>query len=153
MKEYMQKAIDKALEGVKEGESPFGSCIVKDGKVIAVAHNTVLSKNDPTNHAEINAIRKACRKLGHHDLSGCVLYSTTEPCPMCFAAIHWAKIQRIIFGTEIADVKNLGFSELTISNDEMKKKGGATVEIIGDFMRDECLELLSSWKKGKGRIY
>ncbi|HID73329.1 TPA: nucleoside deaminase [Candidatus Micrarchaeota archaeon] len=149
----MKKALDKAHEGIKKGESPFGSCIVKDGKVIAVAHNTVLSENDPTNHAEINAIRKACKNLGHHDLSGCIIYSTAEPCPMCFAAIHWAKIGRIIFGTGISDVKNLGFSELTISNEEMRDKGGSKVEVIGDFMRDECLELLGNWKQKGGEIY
>ncbi len=149
----MKRAIDKAHEGVKKGESPFGACIVKGKEIIAVAHNSVLSKNDPTNHAEINAIRLACKKLGSHDLGGCTVYSTTEPCPMCFSAIHWAKMKGIVFGTEIKDVRNLGFSELSISNDEMKKKGGSGLSVIGDFMRDECLELLGRWKDNGGRTY
>ena len=153
MEKFMEKAIRKAKQGIKKGNSPFGACIVKNGKVISVAHNTVLEKHDPTNHAEINAIRSASRKLKTHDLSGCAIYSTTEPCPMCFSAIHWAGIQAIVYGTNIKDVKKLGFKELTISNEEMKKKGRAKMKIKKDFMRKECLQLLNAWKKSRGRVY
>lgn len=153
MKGFMKLAIGKALEGVAKGNSPFGACIIKDGEVIACSHNTVLADNDPTCHAEMVAIREACRKLGTHDLSGCTIYSTTEPCPMCFSAIHWARMSGIVFGTRIADVHRLGFSELTISNEAMKESGGSGVKIMPDFLRDECLELLERWDAGGGRTY
>lgn len=152
-KRYMELAIKKAEDGVKKGNSPFGACIVRGDEIIAVAHNTVLIRKDATDHAEMNAIHKACKKLNSHELSGCAIYSTTEPCPMCFSAIHWAKIEKIVFGTGIEDVMKLGFSELTISAEEMKKKGGSSVQVKGDFMREECLELLEFWKKRKGKTY
>ena len=153
MKKFMELAIKKAEEGVKKGNSPFGACIVKNGRVVAVAHNTVLVRKDATDHAEINAIHKACKKLRSYDLKGCTIYSTTEPCPMCFSAIHWARIDKIIFGTRIEDVKGLGFSELTISAEKMKKQGKSRVKVKGDYMREENLELLKFWKKRKGRTY
>lgn len=153
MRKYMEMAIKKAEEGIRKGEAPFGACIVKGGKILAVAHNTVLSKKDPTNHSEVNAIRAACRKLDNRKLKGCTVYSTTEPCPMCFSASHWAKVSKIVFGTRIRDVKKLGFSELTISDRTMKKKGGSKVRIKSDFMRKECLALLRLWKKSKVTPY
>ena len=125
---------------------PFGACLVKDGKVLAVARNTVL-KNDATCHAEINAIRKASKKIKTFDLSGCVIYSTTEPCPMCFSAIHWAKIDKIVYGTRIIDAKKIGFREMTISNHILKKIGGSTLTIEKGFFRKECLKLLSDWNR------
>lgn len=152
-KKFMKAAIEVSEKGVRKGNSPFGACIVKNGKIVSCTHNTVIPKNDSTNHAEINAIRKACKKLKTFDLSGCVIYSTTEPCPMCFSAIHWARIEKIVYGTNIKDVKMLGFSELTISNKQMKKIGKSKVRIKPDFMRKECLELLKFWKKKKGKIY
>lgn len=146
-KDAMQAAIRDAQQHLSdEGGGPFGACIVKHGRIIAVGHNTVLENQDPTCHAEINAIRHAAKKMNNFDLNGCVIYSTTEPCPMCFSAIHWANIDHIVFGTRIADVQALGFNELEISNETMKSEGKSTVEITGDFMREECLELLSQWK-------
>ncbi|MFH1684887.1 MAG: nucleoside deaminase [Candidatus Micrarchaeota archaeon] len=153
MKEFMRNAIKIAQKGFSKGNSPFGACIVKNGKVVAVAHNTVFEKQDSTNHAEINAIRKACKKLGTFDLSGCAIYSTTEPCPMCFSAIHWARIGAIVYGTTISDVKKLGFSELTISCQMMKKQGKSKVKIKGDYMRAECVDLLKEWKRKLGKTY
>jgi guanine deaminase len=152
-KKYMEMAIEIARKGVGRGNSPFGSCIVKGGKAIAVAHNTVLEKRDSTNHAEMNAIRIACTKLKSHELRGCIVYSTTEPCPMCFSAIHWAKAKAIVYGTGIADVKRLGFSELTVSDRKMKSMGRSPLLIKGGYMRKECLELLRFWKTKKGRTY
>lgn len=150
-KRFMEKAIAKAMEGVMKGNSPFGSCIVRGNTVVAVAHNTVLAKKDATNHAEMNAIRLACRKLKSHELEGCVVYSTTEPCPMCFSAIHWANASAIVYGTGIADVKRLGFSELTLSNRKMKREGHSDVRIKSGFMREDCLGLLEFWKSRKGK--
>ncbi len=143
---FMMIAIEEARGGSGAGEGgPFGAVIVKGDEVIAKAHNSVLGDNDPTRHAEIKAISEASSKLGTYDLSGCEIYTTTEPCPMCFSAIHWAKIDRMIYGTGIGDVRKLGFNELTISASEMRDKGGSSVDIIGDFMRPECEELLQFW--------
>lgn len=152
-KAFMLAAIKKAERGVRKGNSPFGSCIVKGNRIIATEHNTVWQASDATSHAEIHTIRAACKRLKTIDLSGCTIYSTTEPCPMCFAAIHWSKISHIIYGTAIADVKKLGFSELTISNKEMRTKGGSKVTINGGFMRTECLKLLGFWKSRGGKAY
>lgn len=151
---FMRLAITQARRNFKTRDGgPFGACIVKSGKLIAVARNTVL-KNDATCHAEINAIRKASRKLKSFDLSGCVIYSTTEPCPMCFSAIHWARIEALYYGTTIADVKKLGFNELAISALEMKKRGKSKLKIISSFNTIQCLKLLSDWNKLKNkRIY
>ncbi len=151
---FMEEAIRMGKAGVRKENSPFGCCIVKGGRIVALAHNTVLAGRDGTNHAEMNAVRAACRRLKSHELRGCTVYSTTEPCPMCFSAIHWVKADAIVYGTAIADVKALGFSELTIGNAEMKRRGGSRVRIRGSFMRKECLAFLDYWKaRRKGRTY
>jgi len=123
---------------------PFGACIVKGGLVIAAACNTVL-KEDASCHAEINAIRMASRRLKTFDLSGCIIYSTTEPCPMCFGAIHWARIYAVVYGTTIADARRIGFNELRISARRMKQIGKSPVRIKPGFMRRECRKLFNDW--------
>ncbi|MBR9680323.1 MAG: nucleoside deaminase [Candidatus Altiarchaeota archaeon] len=153
MEEFMREAIKEATSGIKAKDGgPFGAVIVRDDKIIAKAHNTVLFSRDPTAHAEINAIRAASKKLGK-DMSGCVIYSTTEPCPMCFSAIHWAKIDKVVFGTKIEDVAKLGFNEMPIKDFTLKFLGNLKIEIEGDFLSMECLELLSKYKKIKGETY
>jgi tRNA(Arg) A34 adenosine deaminase TadA len=144
---FMQQAIDKAREGIENGQSPFGACIVRDGEVVAVAHNTVWQDSDSTAHAEVNAIREACRHLGTIDLSGCTLYTTCEPCPMCFSACHWAGIERIVFGAGISDAAVAGFSELRISVFQMKAQGGSRMKLVPDFMRSENRLLFHEWLK------
>lgn len=152
--EFMKLAIDKARQGIKEGQTPFGACISKDDEVIVCVHNIVWESMEITNHAEIHAIREACKKLNTVDLSGCVIYSTCEPCPMCFSACHWAKISKIVFGARIEDARKLGFSELTISNEEMKRLGNSPIEIVGDILREENLELFKLWStQGDRRVY
>jgi len=147
-------AVDKAREGIDKGQSPFGACIVKDGKVIACEHNIVWQSTDITAHAEVNAIRNACRELNTIDLSGCTIYSTCEPCPMCFTAIHWARIDKVIYGARIEDAKKFGFNELTVSSHELKIKGGSKVEIQNDFLRDDCVRLFEYWEnKNDKRTY
>ena len=141
----MRQALARAREGVAAGQTPFGALIARDGRVVACEHNAVWAATDSTAHAEVQAIRAACRALGAVDLSGCTIYSTCEPCPMCFAAIHWAHISTIIYGASIADAKALGFSELTIGNREMKSLGGSPVAIVDGFLRDECLALFQEW--------
>ena len=144
----MKLALKSAREGIANLEGgPFGACLVRGHQVIAVAHNTVLKDRDATCHAEINAIRIASRKIKNFDLSGCVIYSTTEPCPMCFSAIHWARIAEVIFGTGIPDVQNRGFHELSISNKKMKREGKSSVKLRQGFMRKECLALLEAWDR------
>ncbi|MBD3426483.1 MAG: nucleoside deaminase [Candidatus Omnitrophica bacterium] len=143
----MELAIKQARKGASEGHGgPFGAVIVKDDKIISSAHNSVLRDNDPTRHAEIRAISMASEELGSYDLSGCSIYVTTEPCPMCFSAIHWARIDRVVYGTRIEDVKKLGFNEMTISACWMKEEGASKVEIEPSFMRDECVALLKFWE-------
>ncbi|MDD5166365.1 MAG: nucleoside deaminase [Candidatus Omnitrophica bacterium] len=145
-KKYMLLAIQEARKNLKNMQGgPFGACIVKEGKVLAVSRNTVL-KTDATAHAEVNAIRAASRKLKTFDLSGCIIYSTTEPCPMCFSAIHWSRIGVLAYGTDIADVKKLGFYELDISCKKLKSLGKSRIEIFPDFLLKECNALLSQWE-------
>jgi len=146
-KKFMQCAIDKAYEGIKSGQTPFGACIVKNDKIISCEHNTVWETTDITAHAEVTAIRAACKKLKSIDLSGCTIYSTCEPCPMCFSAIHWAKIKKIIYGTEIKDAEKAGFNELKISNEQLKDLGKSNIEIVKNFMYEENLKLFNDWIK------
>jgi guanine deaminase len=144
--EFMRRAIREARRNLRTPQGgPFGACIVRQGEILAVSHNTVLGRNDATCHAEVNAIRVASRKLGRFDLSGCEIYSTTEPCPMCFSAIHWARISRLVYGTCIADVQALGFNELAVPNALMKRKSHSPVMIIAGFLLEECTALLRDW--------
>lgn len=135
--EFMALALKEAQKNLIDMRGgPFGACIIKGNKVIATGRNTVL-KQDASCHAEISAIRKASKKLKTYDLSGCTIYSTTEPCPMCFSAIHWSKIDVLIYGNAVADAKRIGFNELSISNAMMKKLGGSKLRIVPGFMRRE----------------
>ncbi len=148
-KHFMDFAIAAANRGISKGQTPFGACIVKNGKVIVTAHNVVWKTTDITAHAEIHAIRLACKKLKTIDLSGCVIYSTCEPCPMCFSACHWVHIEKIIHGTFIRDARTVGFNELAISNKTMKLKGKSLVKIRSGFMRKENQELFRRWAQRK----
>jgi len=151
---FMRSAIISARKSIEAGQSPFGACIAQGDKIIALAHNTVWQDTDITAHAEIVAIRLACKRLGTIDLSGSVIYSTCEPCPMCFSACHWARISKIVFGARIEDAQKAGFNELNISNARMKQISDSGVEIIGDFLRDDCVELFQVWlAKKDARAY
>lgn len=142
---FMRMAIAKAREGIDAGQTPFGACIVRRGDVIACEHNHVWANTDITAHAEVCAIRAACAATGDVDLSACVIYSTCEPCPMCFSACHWAGIERIVYGARISDAAKAGFNELAVSNLALKELGGTTVEITPDFLRHEAAELFAAW--------
>lgn len=145
---FMQQAIDDTRAHFKSMVGgPFGACIVRGDEIISLGHNTVLADHDPTCHAEINAIRAASKKLGTHDLSGCDIYSTTEPCPMCFSAIHWANIDNIYYGTSIADVQQIGFNELSVSNQQMKQLGKSKLQLHPGLMRDACAKMLKDWQQ------
>lgn len=147
----MRLAIKKAWEGVRRGQTPFGACLVKNGKVVSCVHNRVWKTMDITAHAEIQAIREACLRLRTIDLSGSVIYSTCEPCPMCFSACHWARISKIIYGTRIQDARTIGFNELAIPSRKMAACGKSPVRIVGNFMRRENLALFKTWRLRKNK--
>jgi guanine deaminase len=150
----MRLAIRKAQEGIGRGQSPFGSAIVRAGEVVAVTHNTVWLTTDPTAHAEVNCIRSSAAALKTIFLHGCTLYSTTEPCPMCLSAIHWAKIERVVFGATIADAKMAGFSELSLAAATLAKMGGSPLVVESGLLRQECAELFNQWlSSGLAKAY
>jgi tRNA(Arg) A34 adenosine deaminase TadA len=108
---FLTKAIEKAMENIKNGGGPFGAVIVKEGEIIATCGNSVTIDNDPTAHAEVNCIREACKVLNTFDLSDCVIYSSCEPCPMCLSAIYWARIQHIYYAATRKDAALAGFDD------------------------------------------
>ena len=144
--DFMKLAIVKTEEGIAAGQSPFGAVIVRDGSVVAATHNTVWRTTDPTAHAEVNCIRAAASALATIDLTGCTMYSTCEPCPMCLSAIHWSKIERVVFGATIADADAVGFSELHVGAEELARMGESTLKVEGGLLREECAALFARWK-------
>ncbi|MDD5107938.1 MAG: nucleoside deaminase [Candidatus Omnitrophica bacterium] len=151
---FMRLAIDIAREGIKKGQTPFGACIVKNNKVIVCDHNVVWKDTDITAHAEIIAIRHACDLLKSIDLSGCTIYSTCEPCPMCFSACHWARISRIVFGCSIKDAKDFGFNELVVSNLKLKQLTKSKIDITSGLLVKENIALFEFWQKqSAGKAY
>lgn len=152
-KEYMNLAVKEAREGILSRDGgPFGAVVVKNGKVIASGHNRVLSSNDSTCHGEIDAIRKAESKLGTYDLSGCELYTTGEPCPMCLAAILWANIEKVYFGCNLSDNERIGFRDARL--DELL---GSRAKLPEGFMeerdRETCLEVFREYEETDGKKY
>ena len=140
----MREAISLASESVKNGGGPFGAVIVKDGKIIAARSNSVTIDNDPTAHAEVNAIRDAARKLGTFDLSGCTVYTSCEPCPMCLGAIYWAHIDRIFYGNNRADAAAIGFDDDFIYRELELPFSRRTVPIL-PLLQSEALESFRLW--------
>src|ERR1700735_13576 len=143
----MRLAIQVAGEGIAARQSPFGSILVKEDRVVAATHNTVWRDTDPTAHAEVNCIRSAAAALKLIDLSGCEMYSTCEPCPMCLAAIHWAKIDRVIYGATIADAATAGFCELHVDAKLLAEMGKSPLKVESGLLREECAQLFELWKK------
>lgn len=145
MNEYMKLAVQEAEYGVNNKEGgPFGAVIIKNNEIVASSHNTVLLDNDPTAHAEVNTIRKACKKLNTYDLSDCILYTTSEPCPMCASAIIWSNIKTVYYGTDRKDVANIGFRDDFIYNYLSGKENN--VLNINQLNREECLSVLNNYK-------
>ena len=127
--DFMRKAIALAVENVDNGGGPFGAVIVKDGEIVATGVNRVTANNDPTAHAEVSAIRAACSKLGTFDLSGCVLYTSCEPCPMCLSAIYWARIPKLYYAADKHDAKNAGFDDSFIYDELDKNENERSIYI------------------------
>jgi len=142
---WMQEAIAKARQGIVLGQTPFGACIVNADGIVSLAHNSVFATEDITAHAEILAIREACSRLESIDLSGCRIYSTCEPCPMCFAACHWARLDHLYFGAAIEDAAAAGFRELTLDHQMMKQLGGSPIQVTPGLEREACVQLFREW--------
>jgi guanine deaminase len=150
----MRQAIEKTREGIAAGQTPFGAAVVRHGEVVTVAHNTVWRDCDPTAHAEVNAIRQAARRLKTIDLADCVMYATCEPCPMCLSAIHWSKIQRVVYGATIADAAAAGFNELRVDAKLLAQMGHSHLSVEPGPLAEECRALFDLWKKtGKSGTY
>ena len=149
---FMSEAIKEALEGISRGHGgPFGCVIVKDGEIVGRGHNRVLADKDSTAHGEIVAIRNAEKALDTYDLSGCVLYTTGEPCPMCLYAILWANIDKVYYGCTIKDNADIGFRDEKLDS----LAGGR--EALSDYLvcidREACLELYETYKKMEHSVY
>ncbi len=148
---FMQEAIRLSKENVKNGGGPFGAVIVKDGKIIAKAVNKVTKNNDPTAHAEVLAIRLAAQNLKSFDLSGCEIYTSCEPCPMCFGAIYWARLDKLYFANTKTDAKKIGFDDSFIYDEislPYEKRKIPNIQI----MRNEALEAFKKWENSDDKI-
>lgn len=142
-KDHMNEAIKEAYTGIHAHHGgPFGTVIVKDGKIVGRGHNRVLLKRDPTCHGEIEAIRDACANLGTHDLSGCTLYTTAEPCPMCLGAILWANIRKLYYGCHRKDTDQIGFRDDAFYDHLDGKNQLLEISEVG---RDACLGLFEDY--------
>lgn len=151
MNKFMRMAIKEAKKGIESHHGgPFGAVIVKNGKVVGKGHNQVLKNNDPTCHGEIMAIHKACKNLKTFDLSGCELYTTGEPCPMCYAAILWANIDKVYYGCTIQDNENIGFRDkkfYEMQQPEFRNK------VVKELDREKCLELFEYYNSLEHNLY
>lgn len=148
----MQRAIALAVENVRAGRGgPFAALVVREDQILAEGTNRVTSLNDPTAHAEIIAIREACRKLGHFELRGCEIYATCEPCPMCLGAIYWARPAKIYFGSTAADAAKIGFDDSLIYKEMSKPFDKRRIPMVR--LRCEgALEPFRAWERKKDRI-
>ncbi|MBP3745855.1 MAG: nucleoside deaminase [Ruminococcus sp.] len=145
MNRFMKLAVDEARKGINARHGgPFGCVIVRDGEVIGSGHNEVIKQNDPTCHGEMMAIRNACKKLGSHDLSGCELYTTAEPCPMCRGAIMWANISKVYYGCNVADTDGIGFRDKVFYESEK--------DFSEELDRSECLKVFDEYAAIKDKV-
>lgn len=155
-KQFMDLAVEIAHEGITNGcGGPFGCVIVKDGKVIAKAHNTVVKDNDPTAHGEMNAIRQACKVLSSFNLEGCELYTTSEPCPMCLSAIMWARITKVYSCMEIEDAAEIGFDDKPFYEEIFQYAVDKDINLIDvEFHKEEnCKELFRKYYSMEKVLY
>jgi tRNA(Arg) A34 adenosine deaminase TadA len=149
---FMEAAIAEALAGAAAGRGgPFGCVIVKDGQIVGRGCNAVPSTNDPTAHAEVLAIRDAAQRLGVFHLTGCELYASCEPCPMCLAAIHWARIDRYYFACTAADAEAIGFSDALIRREFALPPQARSIPAV-PLMRDESLAAFQAWLNKPDRV-
>lgn len=141
---FMDNAVMEAFAGINNAEGgPFGSVVVKNGKVVGKGHNQVLKKKDPTCHGEIQAIRDACKNLNTYDLTGCELYTTAEPCIMCLGAIMWSHIDKVYYGCNIKDTNDIGFADETFENNITNMRNNVLIELD----REKCKKLFNYYDK------
>ena len=143
--ELMRRAIALAIENVRSGGGPFAALIAKDGRIVAEGANRVTLANDPTAHAEIVAVREACRVLQNFQLTGCDLYTTCEPCPMCLGAIYWARPSRVFYASTAADAAAAGFDDAFIY-EELKKAAAQRQIPMSQMLREEALAVFTAWR-------
>tara|TARA_B110000014_G_C19876927_1_gene453914 strand:+ start:246 stop:710 length:465 start_codon:yes stop_codon:yes gene_type:complete len=148
---FMKRAIELSIKSVNNGTGPFGAVIVKDDQIISEGFNTVTSTNDPTSHAEIVAIRLACKSLNNFSLENCDLYTTCEPCPMCLAAIYWSHINKIYYANTRNDAQKIDFSDALIY-EELNKTIKERKIPMHQMMRDEALKAFEMWNKKEDKV-
>ena len=148
---FMSRAIELSIESVNNGTGPFGAVIVKNEKIIAEGSNKVTSTNDPTAHGEIVAIREACKQLNNFSLSGCELYSSCEPCPLCLSAIYWARINKIYYANTREDARKIDFDDEFIYS-EIKKNIDERKIPMTQMMRDDALKAFKLWDKKTDKV-
>ena len=148
---FMKRAIELSIKSVNTGTGPFGAVIVKDNQIISEGFNTVTQANDPTSHAEIAAIRIACKALSNFSLEGCDLYTTCEPCSMCLSAIYWANINKIYYANTRSDAQKIDFSDALIY-EELNKTIKERKIPMYQMMREEALKAFEMWDKKEDKI-
>jgi guanine deaminase len=148
--DFMRRAIALAIDNVLSGGGPFGAVVVKDGRIVGEGANRVTADNDPSAHAEVVAIREACRVLGDFQLGGCELYTTCEPCPMCLGAIYWARPARVYYGGTAADASAAGFDDAFIY-EELKRGADARRIPMTQLLHDESLRTFAAWKQQENK--
>ena len=148
---FMLRAIKVSIKNLEKGGGPFGAVIVKDGKVVAIGMNRVTCNNDPTAHAEVQAIRKAAKKLKTFNLSGCEIYTSCEPCPMCLGAIYWARIDRIYYGNTKDDAAKIGFDDSFIYQELELDKGKRKVQML-QFLPEQAKETFVRWVEKEDKV-
>ena len=148
---FMQQAISMATENVANGGGPFGCVIVRHGQVIATGVNRVTAEHDPTAHAEVMAIRAACRKLGSFQLAGCEVYTSCEPCPMCLAAIYWSRCAAIYYGNSAADAAAAGFDDAFLYRELTRPLAERTIP-IRNLLPKEAISSFDVWRNSSNRI-
>lgn len=150
-RKFMRQAIDLSIENVRNGGGPFGAVIVRNGEVVATGVNNVVPHCDPTAHAEVSAIRKACQKVGNFKLDGCTIYTSCEPCPMCLSAIYWAGIERIFYGNTKQDAEDINFSDKFIYDELALPMTERRVPAV-NMMRDDALEAFRDWQNKSDKV-
>jgi guanine deaminase len=148
---FIKRAIELSFESVKRGGGPFGAVITKNGEIISESCNQVTVLNDPTAHAEISAIREAARKLNTFDLSGCEIYASCEPCPMCLGAIYWARIERVFFANTRIDAENIGFDDSFIYEEISRPLRERKIK-FKQLLREEALEAFRAWEESEEKV-
>jgi guanine deaminase len=143
--ELMQMAIDTCREGLAKGQSPFGCAIAIGDRVVSRSHNTVVLTTDITAHAEVNAIRAGNKSVGDIFLTGGIVATTCEPCPMCMAALHWARVDTVYYGATIADAESAGFNELQLPARQLLDIGGSALKLVEGTLAAQCKELFQEW--------